>query len=417
MPLSTLRSFNFRQKKTLAIVSFSLFVDMTIYYVMVPILPKLLSYSHIESNRIGALFSSYSAGYLLSSPVVGYLSDLYGSRRYPLLLGHFSLLIAALIFSMVRSLWCLLLARFLQGNTYHLSFSGTGFIGIAAACTWTIGMALLSDVYSADYLGTVMGIANGCNTLGYIVGPLLGTIMAESFRAASPFYICLLLVLIDFIARASVSDASDTSDIPKRSPLLTNPGHSISQVFFLPAFWANGTALLLVASSFSSFESLVSVHLQDAFGYAPRQILIIFLCMIVSSIVFSFIWGFLSAKFHRFRLILIGTLLFISSHVCLAFSEQPVVFGLSSIFFGASSSIVMAPTMPGIAELYSGDKMPYAQLYSIVNVFYALGMLFGPLASSYFYEKSGFQISMLVLSVGLALFLPLCSWLSIGKVK
>jgi MFS family permease len=51
--------------------------------------------------------------------------------------------------------------------------------GFAASATWTVGLALIADVVEPDELGSAFGLVFGFNTLGYVVGPMLGGLLAK----------------------------------------------------------------------------------------------------------------------------------------------------------------------------------------------------------------------------------------------
>ena len=82
-------------------------------------------------------------------------------RRHPLFLfGLACLLGATILISFGRHVALLIIARFLQG--------------LAAAITWTSGLALLMDIFGKERYGEAMGYGQTSVSIGTILAPLLG---------------------------------------------------------------------------------------------------------------------------------------------------------------------------------------------------------------------------------------------------
>lgn len=82
-------------------------------------------------------------------------------RRHPIFLfGLACLLGATILISFGRHVALLIIARFLQG--------------LAAAITWTSGLALLMDIFGKERYGEAMGYGQTSVSIGTILAPLLG---------------------------------------------------------------------------------------------------------------------------------------------------------------------------------------------------------------------------------------------------
>ena len=95
-------------------------------------------------------------------------------RRHPIFLfGLACLLGATILISFGRHVALLIIARFLQG--------------LAAAITWTSGLALLMDIFGKERYGEAMGYGQTSVSIGTILAPLLGgTVYAKGgFSAVS----------------------------------------------------------------------------------------------------------------------------------------------------------------------------------------------------------------------------------------
>ncbi|GIO17404.1 hypothetical protein J18TS1_05040 [Oceanobacillus oncorhynchi subsp. incaldanensis] len=153
------RNLKKAQKSALFVVTLAIFTDMLLYGMIVPILPDYADSLSISQTAIGILFGSYAAALLIATPVFGVISDKVG-RRGPMLWGILGLTLATLLFAFANTFWLLLICRILQG--------------IAAAATWTAGLALLADFYPSKERGKVMGIALSGQAMGTLLGPTFG---------------------------------------------------------------------------------------------------------------------------------------------------------------------------------------------------------------------------------------------------
>jgi MFS family permease len=72
---------------------------------------------------------------------------------------------------------------------------------LSAGAVMTLGFALLSDTYPANELGVEMGKAIIGQTFGMMVGPPVGGLLQEHMGKRAPYIFCLILIVIDLIAR------------------------------------------------------------------------------------------------------------------------------------------------------------------------------------------------------------------------
>lgn len=122
---------------------------------------------------IGLLFSIYSVGLLIASPLFGALSDQIG-RRTPMIFGLLGLAASSLLFAFATSFWMLLAARICQGISagwvkrgqktrdcfFPFSFSSSPFCILSlfshccssAGASFVVGNALIADIYRSACL-------------------------------------------------------------------------------------------------------------------------------------------------------------------------------------------------------------------------------------------------------------------------
>jgi len=218
-PSSSSSSFRAIELWTLSFVCLAIFTDIVFFGVILPIQRQILTHFGLPPLPLfeAIVFSSYSFGYLIFTPLFGWLT-LGKGRRAPMLVGLTFMIMAELLFAfpIIKGgsiidegggighgewgidangkskyvLWPLaqlIIARILQGG--------------AAGSNWTIGFSMLSDVYEQRRLGWAIGCVFIFHALGYFTGPILGGFFYQYIGYKWPFIMCASLTAIDFIIR------------------------------------------------------------------------------------------------------------------------------------------------------------------------------------------------------------------------
>ena len=381
------------KRAVVSVVALALFTDMVLYDMIVPILPTLLRSVGKNERHVGILFAVYAAGFLLTVPAFGIWSDRARTRKLPMILGQTSLAIATIMFATARTFWWLILARLLQGA--------------AAAVSWTLGLALLADAVPKDELGKAMGIVLGFNTLGFFVGPLIGGVLTQTVNIRLPFYICSGLCAIDLLGRALI----------KPPPVASSAGDSknavIGKLLQNPSVLFIGLAVIATSLSFSAIEALLASHLQHRYGLDVMGVSLCMMAIIIPSVACSFLAGWLADRYCRYRMILIAACLYMIATPLLGLSNRLWTFLVASVYLGATSSMLQTPALPEMATIVSKlGGGSYAQVYGIVNIFYSMGLLLGPLLASWLNDAGGFVLAMCLIATPFLLVIPAFTWLS-----
>ncbi|MGQ4678431.1 MFS transporter [Paenibacillus polymyxa] len=242
-----------KQKATLIVVGLAVFIDMLIYGLVVPILPRYADSLGATQTEIGFLFSSYAIALFIATPIFGLLTDRIG-RKTPLLWGLIGLIASTLMFAIAHTFWLLVLARALQG--------------VAAAMTWTAGLALLAELYPSEERGKAMGLALSGQAAGTLLGPTIGGWLYQWGSYQLPFYFAIALAVVDAILRLVL-----LHDIPEEK----------NEKYVSPFSFMKNKDLLLVigvviigASVPSVLEPTLPLHLQHNFSANPGVIGLLF---------------------------------------------------------------------------------------------------------------------------------------------
>lgn len=157
--------------QALVVVIVALFTDGFLYGLIIPLTPR--SPARItEDWMLGLTAGSYAVGVILATLIFGLISNRLGRRRL-MLGGAFMQLLTILIFANTDRFAAVLLARGVQG--------------VAAAATWMMGLALVAQSFTRNR-AQMMGFAILGNTLGLVLGPVVGGFLYDQygFRRITP---------------------------------------------------------------------------------------------------------------------------------------------------------------------------------------------------------------------------------------
>jgi MFS family permease len=151
-------------RRLLLLASAMVFLDTTFFTVIAPLLPSYQHDLHLSTAQAGILSAAYAAGTLVASLPAGFVASRFGPRRTTIA-GLLALGVVTLLFGLLKSIYPLDAARFIQGAAGALIWSG--------ALTWLI------NSYPEDKRGQVIGIALGSAVAGSLLGPALGALAAS----------------------------------------------------------------------------------------------------------------------------------------------------------------------------------------------------------------------------------------------
>lgn len=183
---------------TIFVVSFSIFTDLFLYSLIVPVLPFALSEranvpSQDVQHWVSVLLTVYGVSLVVGSPFVGYLSDRMPTRSPSFLGGLVVLLGSTLMFCFARSIALLLLARILQG--------------FSAAVVWAVSLSILADRVGAKGTGYAIGWTSVGRTLSVVLGPVLGGVVYAEAGYYAVFGMAFACLAVDIGLRLVLIEA------------------------------------------------------------------------------------------------------------------------------------------------------------------------------------------------------------------
>jgi DHA1 family solute carrier family 18 vesicular amine transporter 1/2 len=351
-----------------ALVTFATFTDIVAYSIAVPVLPEMSRRLGASPTMIGLLFASFGVTVLGVSVPMGAVSDRIG-RKLPLVGGLIALAASTVLFAFAERLPGLFAARLVQGA--------------ADAITWVVGFALLADLYKPAERGRVMGLVMGGTTFGFMIGPTLGGWLYETGGMRVPFLSVAALALVaaaGFVWLKVPPAHGEQQTVPIRAMMR------------VPAVAACTAAVVVGGGTIAMFEPMLSLFLASAIHLGPARVGLVFGSGAVASALTHPLAGRLADRWGSRRLTMSGLV----AMACVLPSlgriwsfESAVAF---SVLNAAAVAIVVTPSLAYMTEATSAAGAgSFGVAYGLYNFAWAMGLLAGPAAGGFLYERLGFQ--------------------------
>lgn len=381
----------------------------------------------------------------------GYLGDVLSSRRAVFVAGLLIIFLSTLAFAVATRLWMLLAARLLQG--------------MSSAVVTTIGYVLLTDVVGPERLGTAMGFTTMALSMALMTGPVIGGFLYDSCGYFAVFYPMFGLLALELVLRLMVVEgkgevqsslspsdwppatvdtsqastnnaASDESDRTESQPLMDPAIKSSSRPLevywaFLssPRFMVVLIGVFIQDSIASGFDSTVTPHLRDAFGYHASTAAFLFLTA-AAPMLLSPLLGALTDHLGPRIVTSAGLLLAIPAYIFLAVIKSSTATPLpklvgSLVLMGCSWALAMPPLRVELGLVVKqleeeqpgrfGPKGAFGRAWGLINLVVATAGLVGPLYSGFVRISAGWRVLFFV-NAGLTVpFLVLVILITGGK--
>ncbi len=229
--------------------------------IIMPVMPDLIrEVGNVDLSKAalwgGTLTVVFAINQFLFSPLVGGLSDAYG-RRPVLLIALLVMALDYLVMGIAQSLWLLFVGRFIGGIT---------------AATQSTASAYMADISTSEDKAKNFGLLGAAFGLGFILGPMVGGLLAE-YGSRAPFYAAALIAFANmlfgyFVLPETITDSNRRTFDWRRA----NPFGSFKQMQQLPGLMPMLMVYLLLSIAFFVYPSVWAFFGRAQFNWDARMV-------------------------------------------------------------------------------------------------------------------------------------------------
>ncbi len=229
--------------------------------IIMPVMPDLIrEVGNMDLSEAalwgGSLTVVFAINQFLFSPFIGGLSDTYG-RRPVLLVALVVMALDYLVMGFAQSMWLLFLGRFVGGIT---------------AATQSTASAYMADISTNEDKAKNFGLLGAAFGVGFILGPMLGGLLAE-YGSRAPFFAAATIAFANalfgyFVLPETVTDANRRSFDWRRA----NPFGAFKQMKKLPTLMPMLAVFLLLSIAFFVYPSIWAFFGRAQFDWDARMV-------------------------------------------------------------------------------------------------------------------------------------------------
>lgn len=364
--------------KRLFVLLACLFVVMIGFGITLPVLPfyveRLAQAEGVTPEAIvmhvTLLTAVYPMGQLVFAPIWGRWSDRTGRRRL-LLMGMAGYVIAQILFGLASSLWLLYAARILGG--------------ILSSATLPVSAAYVADATTEGERGRGMAWLGTATSLGFVVGPALGGLLARRDLHVTARYGHVMIdgFSIPFFAAAglgAVTLAAAIRWLPESLPAhARRSGSAQPDLRTLVRSLSPLLGLAFVAQfALAMFEATFALHAQAVLDYGPAEVGAVFVvCGLVMAIFQVGASGFLAGRVAELTQIGIGFAL-MGTSLAVLMMPRGMASVLALVGVLALGMALIAPNLAALISTRGGSRRVGTAL-GAQNAANSLGQASGPL--------------------------------------
>jgi MFS family permease len=363
-------------RRVLLLASAMVFLDLTFFTAIAPLLPTYKHDLGLSTAQAGILTAAYAAGTLAFSLPGGYIASRFGPRR-TVIAGLFVFALATLLFGFLKSAWPLDGARFIQGVSSALIWSG--------ALTWLI------NSYPEDKRGQVIGSALGTAVAGSLLGPVLGSLAASIGTEIIFGGVFIVALGLAFLAWRE-PDTVVTENQPLREVLRCMVDRELIEA----AIFVSSPSLM-----FGAIDVLLPLRINNL-GGGHALIAGAFVGGAAIESVLSPIAGRLSDKVGRRAPYVLGMAICAVAMLVFAAADSLVVVVLALLITSLGSGLCFAPAMTLISDAAEASGLHQGYAVGVTNMAWAAAQVVGSVTGAAVAGATGDAAPSIAIAVLLA---------------
>ena len=325
-----IKKFSSYQILVITILALTQFTVVLDFMVMSPLGDKLMKAMQLSTQQFGIAMFSYAFSAGISGFLTAGFADSFDRKK---------LLLFFYIGFIIGTLFCGL------ANTYQLLIAARVFTGLFGGVIGSISMAIVSDLFTLEQRGRVMGFMQMGFGASQVLGIPISLYIANHWGWQSPFFLIVVLAFIIWLVlTVKLKPITKHLEVKNKDNALKHLIHTISQKNYRIGFLA--TALM----SLGGFMIMPwgSVYAINNLNVTEAQLPLLFMISGVATLVIMPIIGKLSDKINKFKLFTIASAWMIM--VVLIYANLvPVPFWIVVVLNVMMMMGVMARMIPSVA--------------------------------------------------------------------
>jgi len=369
----------------------TIFIDITGFGMIIPLLPFYAESFQAGSAALGVLLASFSLMQFIFSPILGRISDNVG-RKPVLIISILTSAASFVLFAVADSFFILLLSRIVAG----------------LATETAVAQAYIADITSKGERASGIGKVGAAHGAGFIIGPAIGGFLSV-YGFSAPGFAAVFLTLLNLLFVLFFLPESLKKE---RSGLLWSPKstssffHKLLAAFTKPLI---GTVLMIffiVFLSFSAIPVIVPLLGVAFFGFGSVEMSYFFMYIGAVQIILQGAGiGRLTKKFGEEKLIAFGPLLLMEGIVLMPLIPNIAIFMLSLTMIASGSGIMRTVVPSFISKITPATEQ--GGTFGVANSVASIATVPGPLIGGSLFEFAGLatpffaSAAMLIVAFGL----------------
>lgn len=359
-------------KSVLIALAVCLGLQVTSFVLILPLFAQRFSELGAGVEALGTSEMAYALAATLAAPLMGALADRYGRR--PLML--------------------------ISLAAYVLAFSGYRFVGSAPALILLRGLAgaftaglypavygMVGDLAPADERARWFGIVNGGQSIGWVVGPLIGGLIFDRFGFNVSVTVSILIAVATFaVALLTIRESRKAADSKSIELLKQKNSTAISESFLarfrkslpkgLAAFGLLLGIYFVVMFAWAFIEPKFMFHAYDNLGWSALMLGTAMSYYGIAMAVGEFTLSRLSDRWGRKPVIILGLALFTAQFIGLAFSQSYAVIAIAFAIAGLGNAIYDPALNASLLDMAPAEHQ--SRIMGLKSTAGSLGTILGP---------------------------------------
>lgn len=352
-----------KEKISLGLVLFNLFIAYVGIGLVVPVIPSFAKEMHLSGETVGYLISAFAFAQLLTSPITGVWVDTVG-RKKMIVFGLFLFSFSELLFGFGNQVWVLFL------------FLSRILGGISDAFIMTAVITYIADRTSIENRAKVLGYQAAAISGGFIIGPGLGGFIAElgirvPFFFAAGFAFAVAVVSLFVLQESLSKEQLEKNRVEKRrANIMDEMKKSFSSGYFVPFL-----IVFVLSFGLAAYEMMFSLFVDSKFGFTAKDIAIIitvgsiFGVAVQIALFEKLVYKFTEKKIILFMLIMA---IFILATVFVS-SYWGIMIVTSIVFFACD---LLRPAVTTLLSKMAGENQGFVA--GMNSTYTSLGIIVGP---------------------------------------